>query len=79
MLAVELLDAVVAGVDHILAWPDSGHPYPGLEDRTPVLRSTRVKGFPYTIVYLVDGDYLVIVAYPHDKQRPGYWRHRSTA
>lgn len=76
LLAVEFLDAVTAGVDHILAWPDSGRPYPGRDDRALVLRTKRVKGFPCSIVYFVDGDDLLIFAYPHDRQRPGYWKHR---
>lgn len=42
----------------------------------PVLRTKRVRGFPYGIVYLIDGEELVIFAYSHDKQRPGYWKHR---
>lgn len=75
LLAVELLDAVEASLAHVLAWPDSGRPYPGLEGRTPVPRTTRVRGFP-SIVYLVDGDDLVLLAYHHDRQRPGHWRHR---
>ena len=79
LLAVEFLDAVEAGIAHILDWPDSGRPYPGREDRTPILRTKRVKGFPYRIVYLVDGDDLVIFAYPHDKQRPGFWKHHLDA
>lgn len=79
LLAVEFLDAVEAGIAHILDWPHSGHPYPGREERTPLLWTKRVKGFPYSIIYLVDGDDLVIFAYPHDKQRPGYWKHRLDA
>lgn len=75
-LAVEFVDAVEAGIAHILDWPDSGRPYPGREGRAQVLRTKRVRGFPYSIVYLVDGDDLVIFAYPHDKRRPGYWKHR---
>lgn len=76
LIAVEFMNAVQAAVAQVLDWPDSGQPYPGREDRVPVLRTKRVKGFPYRIVYLVDGADLVIFAYPHDKQRPGYWMHR---
>ncbi|MFZ2964678.1 MAG: type II toxin-antitoxin system RelE/ParE family toxin [Rhodoglobus sp.] len=76
LLAVEFIDAIEAGIERILAWPVSGRPYPGREDHMPVLRTQRVRGFPYRIVYLVDGDDLVIFAYPHDKQRPGYWKPR---
>lgn len=75
LLAVEFLDAVEAAITRVLDWPDSGRPYPGREGRTPILR-TRVKNFPYCIVYLIDRYDIVIIAYPHDKQRPGYWKHR---
>lgn len=76
LIAVEFLDAVETAVAHLMDWPDSGRPYPGRERHVPVVRTTRVRGFPYGVVYLVDGDDLVILAYSHDKQRPGYWKHR---
>lgn len=76
LLAAEYLDAVLASLERILAWPDSGRPYPGREGRIPAVRTARVKGFPYGIVYLVEGGELVIFAYPHDRQSPGYWKHR---
>lgn len=76
LIAVEFVDAVEAAIAHIIDWPDSGRPYPGGEHRTTVVRTKRVRGFPYSVIYLIDGGDLVIVAYPHDKQRPGYWKHR---
>lgn len=40
------------------------------------VRSLRVEGFPFSVVYreLPDGVYVVAVA--HDKRRPGYWKNR---
>jgi plasmid stabilization system protein ParE len=32
--------------------------------------------FPYSVIYFVEDDVLVIVAVAHDKRRPGYWRGR---
>lgn len=75
-LAVQFVDAVEAAIAQILDWPGSGRPYPGREGRTPVLRTLRVKGFPYRIVYLVDGADLIVFAYPHGRRNPGYWEHR---
>lgn len=75
-IAVEFMDAVEAAIAQVLDWPESGRPYPGREGRRPVVRSKRVRGFPYSIVYLVDDTDLVILAYLHDKQRPGFWRNR---
>ena len=45
-------------------------------DREPVVRSKGVSGFPYRVVYFVQGDLLTIVAVAHAKRRPGYWRDR---
>jgi hypothetical protein len=33
--------------------------------------------FPYSIVYVVIGDVLFVLAYAHGSRRPGYWRTRS--
>ena len=33
--------------------------------------------FPYSIVYVVLGEVLFILAYAHGSRRPGYWRARS--
>lgn len=76
LVALAFLDAVEASIARIIEWPESGRPYWPDVDRALSLRTTRVKGFPYSIVYLVDGGDLVIFAYPHDRRRPGYWRRR---
>ena len=34
--------------------------------------------FPYSLIYFVENDVINVVAVPHDKQRPGYWRKRLT-
>lgn len=75
-LAIAFVNAVAARVDHVLAWPSSGRAHPRREGRTPEVRTAPVTGFPYSIVDLVDGDELVILAYSHHKRRPGYWEHR---
>lgn len=45
-------------------------------DREPRLRRKSVGGFPYGVIYFVTDDEVVIVAYAHDKRRPGYWTSR---
>lgn len=62
-------------VDSILEWPESGAVWPGW-DSIPVVRSRRVAGFPYRLVYLVQATELVVVALAHEKRKPGYWRER---
>ena len=34
------------------------------------------KRLPYSIIYLDDPPVLHVLAFPHHKQRPGYWRNR---
>lgn len=61
------IDAALSTVrDHPLA----GHEY---------LFGTRrhlLRKYPYGLVYLVEGDTIVIVALAHLKRRPGYWKRR---
>lgn len=35
-----------------------------------------LRRFPYSIVYLVEGEDLWIVAVAHERRRPGYWADR---
>ncbi len=62
-------------VDVIFEWPESGAVWPGWGS-IPVVRSRRVDGFPYRLVYLVHTNELVIIALAHQKRKPGYWRDR---
>ena len=62
-------------VDTILEWPESGAIWPGL-DSIPAVRSHRVAGFPFRLVYLVQPSELVVIAFAHEKRLPGYWRER---
>ena len=59
----------------IREWPGSAPPHREVE-RTPPIRSKRVNGFPFRIIYLVQGDEVVVIAYAHERRRPGYWSHR---
>jgi hypothetical protein len=40
------------------------------------LRSCRVAGFPYRLIYWSEGDCSLVVAIAHSKRRPGYWKVR---
>lgn len=75
-VAVAFLDAAEAAITSINEWPNLGRIAGTGTDRISPIRTARIKGFPYSIVYLVDGDQLVIIAYPHDRRRPGYWMRR---
>lgn len=44
---------------------------------SPIHRRFPLTGFPFAIVYFVEGDVLSIVAFAHKRRRPGYWRQRK--
>lgn len=70
-LFAEIRDAI----DAIEQYPEGWPPFPGW-DREPLVRSKGVKRFHYRVVYFVNGDQPVILAYAHERQRPGYWMQR---
>ena len=49
-------------------------------ERWPALeadvRRCLVRVFPYAVLYIIEEDYLLIIAIMHGKRQPGYWRHR---
>lgn len=71
----ELLDATLRARTHIAEMPGAWPPVRGW-DREPVVRRKGVSGFPYGVLYYATDSEIVIVAYAHDKRRPGYWKHR---
>lgn len=40
------------------------------------IRSYPLKRFPYRIVYQLEADKLVVIAFAHTSRRPGYWSNR---
>lgn len=44
--------------------------------RTPQIYSRSVAGFPFDVVYLRDEHEVHVIAYAHERKRPGYWKHR---
>jgi plasmid stabilization system protein ParE len=62
----ELAAAEIAVSEHPLAWPPFEH-----DTRRYLLRR-----FPFSVVYVLEPDRVVIVAVAHAHRRPGYWRVR---
>ncbi|MCL2468423.1 MAG: type II toxin-antitoxin system RelE/ParE family toxin [Micrococcales bacterium] len=73
----ELLDASLEARRSIAAMPNAW-PKVADWDREPVVRRKRFTGFPYGVIYYVSGNEVVIVAYAHERRRPGYWKDRIT-
>jgi len=74
-LGDRLADDLDGGVDFVRAWPDAAPSYRGRQ-RVPLIRQKSTEVFPYGIVYLILDGEVVIVAYAHERRRPGYWRKR---
>lgn len=53
------------------AWPKV--PY---WDEPPTLRRRKIKPFRINVVYYVDGEEIRVIAYAHERRKPGYWVHR---
>ena len=39
-------------------------------------RACPLQKFPYRLVYIEEPGRILVVAVPHDRRRPGYWRRR---
>ncbi|RNI21684.1 type II toxin-antitoxin system RelE/ParE family toxin [Flexivirga caeni] len=74
-LGDRLLATARAEVSFIQSWPDAAPLYSGRR-RVPVIRRKSVETFPYGIIYFVRDNEVIVVAYAHEKRRPGYWRKR---
>ena len=64
---IEALDRAIAQIAEApLRWP-------------PYVEGTRrllTRRFPFSIIYRISGDSVLIVAIAHQRQRPGYWSPR---
>lgn len=41
-------------------------------------RKCLVQRFPYSIIYAVERDHILIIAVAHAKRRPGFWHSRTS-
>ncbi|MFL0411326.1 hypothetical protein ACH0AH_09120 [Microbacterium paludicola] len=70
-----LFASVREAISAIERYPHAWPPLTGW-DREPVVRAKSTKRFPFRVVYVVHEGAPVILAYAHERQRPGYWRRR---
>lgn len=68
-----LLDRYEACLELLHSTPRAGTRVPEI----PTLRRLLVRGFPFSVVYLVKRGEVLVVAFAHMKRRPGYWRRRA--
>ena len=69
-LGIRFQLSVMATIGKVVANPSGGAP---VRSGT---RSRLVKGFPFSIVYRVSDNELLIVAVAHHRRRPEYWAQR---
>jgi hypothetical protein len=41
------------------------------------IRSKRLEAFPFSVLYSIEEEEIVVVAVAHDKRKPGYWMKRT--
>lgn len=58
-------------INRLLQHPALGAPWRGRGRRRYVM-----KHFPYSLIYVVSGDVIRILAVAHHSRRPGYWAGR---
>jgi toxin ParE1/3/4 len=44
---------------------------------SPQFYSRNIDGFPYNLVFMIQDEAILVIAYAHEKQAPGYWAHRA--
>jgi plasmid stabilization system protein ParE len=69
-IGLRFADAVETGVTTIVSRPTR---FRELEDG---IRRYRVPRFPYSILYHVAADEILILCVKHDRRNPDYWRYR---
>lgn len=70
--AVGFTAAIDDAIDGARELPEAWPAWPG---RTDVRRRT-LRRLPYSVIYVIQNDTIVIVAVAHHKRRPGYWLGR---
>lgn len=51
-------------------FPQAWHPL------APEIRRCRLRRFPYSVVYTLDAEDILVLAVAHQHRKPGYWRNR---
>jgi plasmid stabilization system protein ParE len=74
-LGESLLDLVDNIVDRICSGSLPSSPIPGVAAKGA--RRVLLRRFPYSIVFYERREEIMIVAFAHSSQRPGYWRSRK--
>ena len=69
-LGRDFLDDLQHGINHLHQHPNLGHSV------AHSLRRLLLHRFPFSLIYSVDIEGVLIVAVAHHGRRPGYWKNR---
>lgn len=69
-LGTDFLDDVQQAVDRLCEYPEAGKAV------SSNLRRMLLHRFPFSIIYSVETDVILVVATAHHGRRPGYWQSR---
>jgi hypothetical protein len=64
-----------AALDLITSWPEALPPYLELAAK-PTIRHCGIGKFPYRVIYQPRENGIWVLAYAHEKRKPGYWSSR---
>lgn len=68
---LDLLQSVNAALERVVLFPKSCQIHPGTAFRKLVIRR-----FPYSVIYLEEAESIWVVAFAHQRRKPGYWLDR---
>ena len=71
-LGAELEDEIDAAIETILQFPLAAPQWRNRRDR----RVAVLDRFPFTLVYQIGAEEIVVLALAHTSRRPGYWARR---
>jgi toxin ParE1/3/4 len=75
-LGDEFVAAIDVALDQITRLPKAGAPVPRVPRDLGVRRAPVAK-FPYHVVYIETPAEIRVLAFAHDRRRPGYWLSRT--
>ncbi|MDR1513725.1 MAG: type II toxin-antitoxin system RelE/ParE family toxin [Propionibacteriaceae bacterium] len=74
-IGLALIDRARQARRDIDDWPHAAPTFATADDGT-VIRGKAVRGYPYRIIYTVEPDTILILAYAHQRREPKYWLRR---
>jgi len=69
-LGNDFVDDVEQAIDRLCEYPSSG------PEVSPGLRRMLLHRFPFSVVYAIEKDEILVVSIAHHGRRPGYWQSR---